>query len=195
MDSQTPLRYCVGIFGGMGCGKSTVSAILRGLGARVLDADKVNASLSHDPTYLSEVRALCPDCLSTGDLDRSALRRWVLASDQNRRALMAVAHPLIADRIIRETQTGLWFVEFSVYVPDLVPLDESWHVVCGRQMQIQRILARGGWTEQEARVLIEAQLADGMAPMDAIVIDNDGTPDMLRSQVACLYRKVQDVHK
>lgn len=182
------MKKLVGIYGGMGCGKSTVSATLRALGANVLDADEINAQLVHSTTYRRAVAALCPDAVVGDRVDKSALRRWVLEDEANRQALMQVAHPLIAAEIVKRTAQGLWFVEFSVYVPNLVPVDVAWHVVCAKESQYRRILARGGWTQAEASVLVAAQNADGVAPADSLIIPNDGTREQLVERVSELYR-------
>lgn len=187
------MRYRVGIYGGMGCGKSTVLRHLAEAGANVLDADKINAQLPQDAAYLEAVAAVCPEAVREGRLDKAALRRWVLASDENRLALNAIAHPRIAQIIERRAESGLWFVEISVYVPDFVRMDESWHVVCAPDEQLKRVLARGGWTEEEAKRMMAAQTQGGLAPADAVIVANDGTTaDLLRQvdeRYAALRRK------
>jgi len=182
------MNYRVGLYGGMGCGKSTVLNRLRESGAKVLDADKINAELPANPAYIEAVGTLCPACVAGGAFDKSALRAWVLESEENRRALMAVAHPLIRDVIEARTREGLWFVEISVYTEGFMTFDEGWHVVCAPERQLARILSRGGWTEKEAAKLIKVQGENGLAPADALLIVNDGSIADLEARVDELYR-------
>ena len=184
------MSYRVGIYGGMGCGKSTVSNRLRELGANVLDADKINAELPALSAYVDGVRSLCPACMKDGVLDKPVLRQWVLESEDNRQALMALAHPMIREIIEKRTATGLWFVEISVYVPDFLHFDESWHVVCDPSIQMARILARGGWTEEEAAKMVKTQGENGLAPADATLIVNDGGVEALSERVDGLYHEM-----
>ena len=186
------MKYRVGIYGGMGCGKSTVSNRLKELGANVLDADKMNAELPALPAYMEGVEALCPACVSSGVLDKKALRRWVLESEENRQALMALSHPMIRDLIEARTKEGLWFVEISVYTEGFLTFDESWHVVCAPEKQRARILGRGGWTEEEASKWVKAQGEGGLAPADALLLVNDGGIEALNERVDGLYRDLRE---
>ena len=185
------MKYRIGIYGGMGCGKSTVSDRLRRLGADVLDADKLNAELPALPAYIAGVRALCPACLAGGVFDKKALRRWVLESEENRQALMALAHPMIRRIIEDRTREGLWFVEISVYTEGFIDFDESWHVVCAPEVQMARILTRGGWSRAEAAKMIKAQGEEGLAPADAVLLVNDGSLVDLEAQVDALYEALR----
>ena len=184
------MNYRVGIFGGMGSGKSTVLSRLQSLGASVLSADAVNAELLCRPEYMERVGELCPACLVDGAVDKKILRTWITQDEANRRALMALAHPYIRDEIVRRTDIGLWFVELTVFVPDLVPLNESWHVVSAPMYRLARVVYRGGISIAEAEALIRAQNADGLAPADAILFPNEGTVEDLYRLVDARYRSL-----
>lgn len=184
------MKYRVGIYGGMGCGKSTVIDELRRAGASVLVSDEVNASLASNPDYVAGVTALCPAAAAEGGVNKVVLRRWVLADESHRLALMSLAHPLIRRSILAQSAEGLWFVELSVYVPDFIPLDEAWQVVCSPDVQMQRILFRGGWSREDAMRMVAAQNENGVAPDGAVRIDNDGNEAELRATVRRMYREL-----
>lgn len=86
----------VGLTGGIACGKSTVAAILRGLGVPVLDLDDVaRCVLAPGSDALAEVAARWPEVVRGGILDRKALGAIVVADPDARRGLEAITHPRI----------------------------------------------------------------------------------------------------
>ena len=184
------MRYLVGIYGGMGSGKSTVMARLEALGASVISADRVNAEVMCTPAYIRGVEQLCPQCVTPDGVDKAVLRAWMVQDEGRRQALMALAHPLIRDEILRSTIDGLWFVELSVYTPHYLELDDSWVVRCHPRTQLARVLTRGGCTEGEAEAMIDAQYRQGVAPPDAQPILNDGTEAELCAKVDAMYTAI-----
>lgn len=97
----------IGLTGGIGSGKSTVAAILRDLGAAVIDADRLNHEELNAPEVLGELcswwgrQAIGTD----GRADRAAIRRIVGSDDTQRRRLEQLVHPRI-DRRRRELMAG-----------------------------------------------------------------------------------------
>ena len=63
----------VAITGGIGSGKSTVSDMLRKMGKTVYDADKINAELLTDESYLEKLRANFPEAFTNGEFDKKKL--------------------------------------------------------------------------------------------------------------------------
>lgn len=74
----------VAITGGIGSGKSTVSDMLRKMGKTVYDADKINAELLTDESYLEKLRANFPEAFTGGELDKKNLpKRFFLPTKKD----------------------------------------------------------------------------------------------------------------
>ena len=96
----------IGLTGGIACGKSTVAALLRGLGVPVLDLDVVARSVVEPgQPALVEIAAQWPDVVVEGALDRKALGARIVGDAEARKALEAITHPRIWERM------ELWFAE------------------------------------------------------------------------------------
>lgn len=188
------MRYCVGVFGGMASGKSTVMSILKGLGATVFSADEENAGLLKEAWYIRRIYALCPQAVRSDAVDRQALRTWMLESTEHQLALQSLAHPAIKARLMEKTKGRLSFVELSVYVPDFLPLDDSWWVASTEGAQLARVIERG-FDEDTAGHMIALQRQNGEHPHGATTIVNNGTKDELEAKVTALYQSVRRLYK
>ena len=187
-----------GLTGGIGSGKSTVSALLVSYGAVLIDADRIAREVVEPGTPgLAAVVAefgtgvLLPD----GSLDRPGLGSIVFADPERLKALNAIVHPLVRDRSSRqEAAAG----PDSVVVHDvpllaenaLAPLYDVVVVVdAAPSTQLDRLVRLRGMTQEEARARMAAQATreQRLAVAD-FVIDNDGPLEALEPQV----RKVWD---
>ncbi len=192
----------IGLTGGIASGKSTVSDMLRALGARVVDTDAIARAVVEPgkPAWEEIVTwqgrgILQPD----GSIDRRRLGELVFADKAARAALEAITHP----RIEAAAQEALAAAErdgCAVAVLD-VPLlyeagwdkrvDEVWVVFVDARTQLERLMARDGLTAAQAGARIAAQgpLAAKAERAD-VVIDNGGDPDRTRAQAAAAWRRV-----
>ena len=194
----------VALTGGIACGKSAVAALFAAHGVPVLDADIIAREVVAPGTALLErlfarfgtgIRA--PD----GALDRAALRQLVFADESRRRELEALLHPAIRERTERLALRAGGPYQLHV-VPLLVEtrgwLDSGGHrrfarvlvVDCPETLQWQRLLARAGMTELQARAMLAAQAtrAARLAVADDVII-NDGTLEELAPKVAALHAR------
>ena len=192
----------VGLTGGVASGKSTVSAILRELGAVVIDADRLARQVVEKgtPGLAAVVRELGDQVLTEGgELDRPAVARMVFADEDARRRLEGVVHPLVhaeAARLEADAPEG------SVVVHDIPLLAETGRadafdavlvVDADPEEQVRRAVRDRGWSEEEARARIAAQA--GREERRAIathVIENTGTLDDLRRQVEEVYTRLRN---
>ena len=178
----------VGLTGGIACGRTTVCAILARLGACVVDMDQLAHELVAPGGAAVEQVA---EAFGTGYLDpQGGIRRKALASvvfhDPTARArLESILHPLIlkkAETIIHDFETTRGP---GIAVTDAALLVETggWRryhrlvvVACRPELQLRRLMARDGLSEEEARARIASQ-----APVDDkkkhadYVIDTSGT--------------------
>lgn len=185
----------VGLTGGIGSGKSTVSRRLSEHGALVIDADRIAREVVEPGTSgLAAVVAefgeevLAPD----GSLDRPRLGEIVFADAARLAALNAIVHPRVAERseelMRRARDQGVPVVVYDV--PLLVenglgPMYDLVVVVdVPEQVQVERVVGDRGMPEEQVRARIAAQAArqERLAAAD-LVVDNSGTPEELEARV------------
>jgi dephospho-CoA kinase len=179
--------HVFGLTGGIGSGKSTVAARLIERGLPVVDADALarEVVLPGSPALVEIVISfgrdvLCPD----GTLDRRHLAAMVFERDSARQALEAILHPriraLAGQRFADLEARGEPLACYEVPLLFEKGLDGSVRpvivVVAPDAVRIDRVVARDGWTEDQARARLRAQLplADKVARADHI-IDNGGS--------------------
>jgi dephospho-CoA kinase len=182
----------IGLTGGIGSGKSTVSALLAERGAVIVDADRIAREVVEPGTPgLAAVVEAFGEGVRTADgaLDRPALAAIVFADDEARRRLDGIVHPLVRARAV-ELTAGL--PEDAVVVNDVPLLVEtgqagSYDLVLVVQADVETRVARlvqRGLAEVDARARIAAQATDEQRSAVAdVVLDNNGSPDELAEQV------------
>lgn len=192
----------VGLTGGIGSGKSTVSELLAELGAVVIDADQLAREVVEPGSDgLAEVVAeFGPGVLTPeGDLDRAALGQIVFADADRRARLNAIVHPRVralAERLEAAAPPD------AVVVHDIPLLVETGQaggfdrvivVDAPIEAQLERLAASRSMGEAEARARIDAQAsrAERRAVADDVIV-NDGPLDELRAQVEAVWRRLTD---
>jgi dephospho-CoA kinase len=192
----------VGLTGGIGSGKSEVSARLAERGAVLIDADKIARAVVEPGTPgLAAVVAefgeqvLRPD----GSMDRERVGAIVFADDSRRAALNAIVHPLVGRRMEELAAEG---GEDAIVVYDVPLLAENGLsglydlvvvVDAPEEIQLARLTGRRGMSEADARARIAAQASreQRLAIADH-VIDNSGTLDGLERQVKALWESLRE---
>jgi dephospho-CoA kinase len=199
-DTASGRHLRIGLTGGIASGKSTVSAILRELGAVVIDADALARDVvaKGTPGLTAVVEEFGPGLLTAdGDLDRAAMGTLVFADESARKRLEAIVHPLVFERIV-DLETGA--PDGAVVVHDIPLLAESGRaatfdavivVDAPPEVQVDRMLRDRGWTEDEARARIAAQAsADERRAIATYVVENIGTVEDLRREVERIYAEL-----
>ena len=190
----------VGLTGGIASGKSTVSGMLRELGAVVIDADQLSREVvaAGTPGLAAVVEEFGPGVLTEdGALDRPAVARIVFSDDAARRRLEGIVHPLVFEEVAR-LESGA--PEDAVVVHDIPLLAESGRadsfdavvvVDAPSDVQVARMVQDRGWTREEAesRMAAQASREDRLA-IATYVIENTGTVDDLRRRVQEVYAKL-----
>jgi dephospho-CoA kinase len=192
----------VGLTGGIGSGKSSVSALLAEHGAVIIDAD-LNARAvvaKGTPGLQAVLDAFGHELLrDDGELDREALGRIVFADPDKLARLNAIVHPLIGE--LTAAQTSAAEASDAPVVIFDVPLlvennlqgmyDAVVVVAAQPETQVARLTGQRGMTEADARARIAAQasLADKLAAA-TYVIDNDGPREALAPQVDHVWRQL-----
>jgi dephospho-CoA kinase len=188
-----------GLTGGIASGKSTVSRMLRELGAHVLDADAIAREVVEPGTPgLAEVAARFPGVLGPdGRLDRARLGARVFADPAERAALNALLHPRIGAAFLQKTQAlAEQGVERVLYDAPLL-IENGLHagmdgvllVWVPRELQKQRLMARDGLDAQAAEARLAAQLPLEEKRRHATwIVDNTGDLISTRAQVEEVWR-------
>jgi dephospho-CoA kinase len=191
----------VGLTGGIGTGKSEVSARLAAQGAVVIDADAIAREVVEPGTEgLAEVvEAFGPEVLlPDGRLDRPRLGEIVFADQELRGKLNAIVHPRVGARMAElEQQAG----PGAIVVLDVPLIAESGRadaydlvvvVDAPPRVQADRLVRRRGMTREqaEARMAAQASRERRLAIAD-IVIDNSGSLAELDRQVGDLWSELR----
>jgi dephospho-CoA kinase len=190
----------VGLTGGVASGKSTVSRLLRELGAVVIDADLLarEAVLAGSPGLAAVVAEFGPEVLTPeGELDRPAVARIVFADDDARRRLEGIVHPLVraaADELAAEAAPGVLVVHDVPLLTETGQAGEYDAVVVvdvPAQVQVERMMRDRGMTreEAEARIRAQADRAERLA-VATHVVENTGTLEELRARVRALHEEL-----
>ena len=183
----------VGLTGGLASGKSTVAAVLRELGAVVVDADVLAREVVEPgtPGLAAVVAEFGPEVLtSDGRLDRAELGAIVFAEPDRRAALEAIIHPRVrarAGEIAAAAPRGVLVVHdipLLVETGQAGDFDAVLVVDVPEDVQLDRAMRDRGWSEDEARSRISTQATRGARlAVATYVIDNAGTVEDLRQRV------------
>jgi len=199
----TPPRpfLLVGLTGGIATGKSTVDAVLRELGAVIIDADVLAREVVEpgEPALAEIAAEFGPGVLGPdGRLDRKALGAIVFAEPERRLKLEAMTHPRMRERLLRrideltaEHFRGLVFYDAAVLIESgsHLMMDRLVVVITDEPTQIARLMARDGIDRDDALRKIRSQipLAE-KAKLADYVIDNSGDRHATEAATRCVYQ-------
>ena len=191
----------IGLTGGIGSGKSTVSRFLAELGVVILDADKVgHEAYKPDTEAWREVVAAFGRQILTpsGDINRKKLGEIVFSNAEALARLNQIMHPRMYDMVKAQLE------EYQRQGVDVVVLeapllieagwaslvDEVWVTVASESTVLRRLKEQVGLSRQEALARIRSQLSSEERVKHAdVVINNDGDLDELRAKVDKLWQE------
>jgi dephospho-CoA kinase len=193
----------VGLTGGIASGKSAVAAILRRLGAAIINADDLSREVVHpgQDAWKEIIDAFGPNILHEDKtLDRRKLRQIVFENPEARKKLEAIIHPRV--RALAERKISELAAAGSSIIVYEVPLlfENQIHlwlrpvivVACKIETQKKRLLERDHLTELEAQRHLDAQMSlEDKRKLADYVIENDGTLEELEQQVRAVLQKIQ----
>ena len=175
----------VGIAGGIGSGKSYVAARLAARGITVYDCDSAAKRLMRtSPELRQQLTALIgPDCYKTYEshapsLNKAAVSRFLLASEDNQRAINAIVHPAVFADFL---QSGLDWLESAIMYESGADryVDRVVVVTAPEEVRIERIIRRDGITRPQALEWIARQWPqDKVRQLADYEIVNDGQQDI-----------------
>jgi dephospho-CoA kinase len=178
----------IGLTGGIGAGKSTVTQRLEELGAAVIDADKVGHQIyvPELPAWREIVATFGQEVLNADrTINRQALGKIVFADPEALRTLNHIVHPKMYDRMAEliaelRTQGGMKaiVVEAAVLIEAnwMSLVDQVWVVVASEAVVVDRLAQQRSLSAAQVRTRIAAQLSNDERLKHAqVVIHNDGS--------------------
>ena len=193
----------VGLTGNISTGKSTVSRMLAHLGCKIIDADQLarEVVMPGQPAHAAIVAEFGREVLQDdGYLDRKKLGALVFAQPERRRRLEAITHPAVRTRFQRilavyeeEAFEGIviWDVPLLMEGGGDKDMDRVVVVSSDEATQLDRLMARDGSTEPEARARMTSQMPLAEKARRAHhVIDNSGDRAATERQVRAVHAEL-----
>jgi dephospho-CoA kinase len=196
-----PLR--IGLTGGIGSGKSTVASMLVGHGAELIDTDAIARALTlAGGAAMEAIRSTfgAGFIAADGSLDRARMRSAAFADASVRQKLEAILHPRIGvevERRVAASSGALLVLDIPLLVESgrwRARVDQVWLVDCSEAAQVDRVVARSGWTADAVRAVIaqQASRAARRGAADAVVHNESIDLGQLAHEVEWLWRRASD---
>jgi dephospho-CoA kinase len=188
---------CIGLTGGIGCGKSTVAELFRKLGAQIIDTDVIAHQLTQAhgiamPAIAKQFGVIY--LLADGALNRAAMRELIFSDADAKQQLEAILHPLILQQVQKQLAQATLARYTILVVPLLLQSPEFFALVqrvlvvdCSETEQIQRVIQRQQLSLTVIKSIIAQQStrSERLARADDL-IHNNGELHELDAQVTAL---------
>ena len=166
---QSNISIVLGITGGIGSGKSTVSGILKEKGAVIIDADLISKEVVEPGQKALEelTETFGTDILDDwGQLNRKKLAGIVFSDSEKLQRLNSILHKYVTERIKNNVEEQLLNKTNIIVIDAPIPVksgfidlcQQVWTISADREVRIQRIMERNGMTYEEAVARINSQL-------------------------------------
>lgn len=191
----------IGLTGGIGTGKSSVTEAFQSLGAAVINADLLghDAYLPGTIGYEEVVTEFGQEIVgSDGQIDRKKLGPIVFSDSSKMDRLNEIMHPLIRDLIderlvsLESTQNKVAVVEAAILIEAgwKSLFDEIWVVISDREEVINRLGVRNGLSREDAVKRIDSQMSNNeRIEHGDVVVENTGSMEDLQTRVNSLWSK------
>lgn len=184
----------IAITGGIGCGKSVVSALLSVMGYPVYDCDKgAKWVMENDPQLRGELTALFGEetYLANGGLNKPYLASRIFNDTEAREAMNACVHPAVARDLV---QSGCVFFESAILFESgfdkLVIPDKVWTVSAPLELRIERAMIRDNASREQIIQRINSQMSQEEKEKRADDIIINASPYSVIEQVNALLHKL-----
>ena len=188
----------IGLTGGIGTGKSTVSQILKDRGFPVIDLDVISHEVIEFPSVVEKIvqnfgrEVLDEDEAGNCTISREKLGKIIFADKEKRLALNSIMHPEILKVMHKKILECKSEKNKIIFVEVQLLFEVQWEkefdyillVAAKRDMQVRRVLERDKRSEEEAWNIINSQMSlDEKREKSDFVIENDGNMDDLNKKV------------
>jgi dephospho-CoA kinase len=192
----------LGLTGGIGSGKSTVSALLEAKGAVIIDADRIVRELQQpgEPVFEAMVETFGDGIVAAdGTLDRQAVADLVFGDEEKLATLNGIVHPAVGVRMAEQLAAladtdQVVILDVPLLVEGKGKYDTAGTIVVDvdPDLAVQRLVEHRGFTEADARSRMARQASreDRLAKAD-VVIDNSGAVSDLGPQIDALWDRIQ----
>ncbi len=192
-----------GLTGGIGTGKTTVSALLAEKGAVIVDADAIAREIVAPGSegLASIVQAFGEGVLdTTGRLNRDALAKLVFSDEAKRKQLEGLTHPRIV-KAMAERIAAAGAANAQVVILDVPLLYETGNLIgavekvivvyAPADLQVERVISRNDFSPEHVRARMDAQMDIEEKKRRAdYLIDNSGDLESTRRQVDALWDRL-----
>lgn len=191
----------VGLTGGIGSGKSTVSQMLTELGAHLVDTDAISRGLTAPGGAAIDAIAqhFGPDFIdASGAMDRTRMRELAFADPSAMARLEGILHPLIGQQASARAQLAAPGQTIVYDVPLLAESGRLWRskvdrvlvIDCEPETQIARVMARSGWPRDAVEKVLakQARRETRLALADDVILNEGLSLQELRAEVEKLWR-------
>ena len=191
--------FSIGLTGGIGSGKTTVSDMFAKLGAHIIDTDLIAHQLTAPNGKAIEpiIAAFGADVIdSSGAMDRQKMRKLVFKEPTAKRQLEAILHPMIRSECERLASSSVG--SYPIFVVPLLVESGNWHervtrilvIDCEEQTQIERVMLRNGFPREQVEDILQVQASrDERLGVADDVINSDQNLDQIWQQVNDLHQK------
>jgi dephospho-CoA kinase len=195
------MTVVIGLTGGIASGKSTVAKMFRAHSIPVIDADEIAKAVvvQGTSTYKNIVQAFGKQVLQEdGEIDRAKLGAIIFNDEQQRNTLNQIVHPVVRkemlmqrDQYIKEGVSAVVLDIPLLYESNLMYLVEKVLVVwVDQQTQLQRLMKRNNFLQEEARARIHSQMSlEKKKEMADYIIDNTGSIEDTEAQIRCILQE------
>ena len=189
--------FLIGLTGSIGMGKSTTAQMFRDEGIAVWDADAaVHRLYATGGAAVASIRAVCPEAIVDGAVDRARLKRWIARDEAALSRIEEIVHPLVAaDRVgflagldtdIAVLDIPLLFETGAESLVDLVLV-----VSAPEELQRQRLLARDNMDSAMLETILAKQMPDREKRARADLVIETIALEPTRKAVQALIEKVR----
>lgn len=190
--------YKIGLTGGIGCGKSTVSDLFKQHAIAVVDADEIAHQLvAPGQKALQQIKMAFGEeyITSDGNLNRNQLRDCIFREQGKKLLLESIMHPLVYAQINQQL-SQLNSPYAIVSIPLLIEtgmqalVDHILVIDCPMEMQINRVKSRNQLSDAQITAIISNQVdrSERLAQADSVINNTQGL-NYLRQQVDTLHKQ------